>query len=85
MHLVSKQEQLVRFRKRQEVAHKNYKITKEDWRNRKRWPQYEQAVHDMVVHTSTRYAPWSLISGNDKQVARLEILRVFIEALHEQL
>lgn len=82
---ISRQEQMERFRKREHVPHKNYKITAEDWRNRKRWPQYELAVHDMVVHTGTPYAPWSLVSGNDKQVARLEILRVFIRALQEKL
>jgi polyphosphate:AMP phosphotransferase len=82
---ISAQEQLERFRKREQVAHKNYKITAEDYRNRKQWAQYEQAVHDMVSHTSTQYAPWSLISGNDKQVARVDILRTFIEALEKSL
>jgi len=82
---ISPKEQMERFRKREQVAHKNYKITAEDYRNRKRWSQYEQAVHDMVSHTSTQYAPWSLVSGNDKQVARLEILRAFVEGLGNAL
>ncbi|MFM1941213.1 MAG: hypothetical protein RI897_195 [Verrucomicrobiota bacterium] len=82
---ISREEQLERFRKREQVRHKNYKITEEDYRNRKRWPQYEQAVHDMVTHTSTQDAPWSLVSGNDKQVARLEVLKAFVEALEKRL
>jgi polyphosphate:AMP phosphotransferase len=82
---ISPQEQLERFRKREQVAHKQYKITAEDYRNRKRWPEYEQAVHDMVSHTSTRYAPWTLVAGNDKPFARLEILRAFTQALEARL
>ena len=77
---ISPEEQLIRFRKREQVAHKNYKITSDDWRNRKRWRQYELAVHDMVTRTGTEKAPWILVSGNDKEVARIEILQSCIKA-----
>jgi polyphosphate:AMP phosphotransferase len=82
---ISKDEQMARFKKRQEIEHKNYKITEEDWRNRKQWGAYEAAVHDMVTHTSTREAPWKLVAGNDKKFARLEILRTFCRALKRAL
>jgi polyphosphate kinase 2 (PPK2 family) len=82
---ISQEEQLKRFRKREQVAHKNYKITPDDWRNRKNWGRYELAVHDMVTRTSTKSAPWTLVSGNDKQVARLEIIEAFIRALGRAL
>ncbi len=51
------------------------KITEEDWRNREKWDDYKAAINDMVSHTSTEYAPWTLIPGNDKKYARVEILR----------
>jgi AMP-polyphosphate phosphotransferase len=82
---ISRDEQLIRFRKREQVSHKNYKITPEDWRNRKRWRQYELAVHDMVTHTATENAPWILVSGNDKEVARLEILESCVKAFRRVL
>lgn len=78
---ISKAEQMQRFRKRAAVAHKQYKITPEDWRNRRQWGDYERAVHDMVSRTSTAAAPWTLVPGNDKRFARLEIVRTFAEAL----
>jgi polyphosphate kinase 2 (PPK2 family) len=82
---ISKAEQMRRFRKRAEIAHKQYKITPEDWRNRRRWKDYELAVHDLVTQTSTRAAPWTLVAGNDKRFARLEILRAVTRALQEVL
>ena len=41
-------------------------ITDEDWRNREKWDAYEQAVNEMLVRTSTTYAPWTIIEGNSK-------------------
>ncbi len=68
-------EQLRRFHLRERTPWKRHKIGPEDWRNRQRWDEYKLAVNDMVEHTSTTHAPWSLIAGNDKKFARLEILR----------
>ncbi len=45
---------------------KHFKITDEDWRNRKKWDAYERAVCDMIDRTSTELAPWTLVEANDK-------------------
>jgi AMP-polyphosphate phosphotransferase len=82
---ISPEEQLERFRKREEITHKTYKITPDDWRNRRRWAAYELAVHDLVTRTSTSTAPWTLVAGNDKRSARIEILRTFCQALDRAL
>ena len=82
---ISKGEQLARFREREKTPHKRHKITDEDWRNRERWEDYEQAVHDMVSHTSTDHAPWTLVAGNDKRHARVQILRTIVEGLEERV
>ncbi|APV49522.1 polyphosphate:AMP phosphotransferase [Betaproteobacteria bacterium GR16-43] len=78
---ITPDEQLKRFKARKEIAYKRYKITDEDWRNRKKWPQYEQAICDMVERTSTDLAPWNLISANDKLHARVEVLDRLVAAL----
>ncbi len=67
-------EQLKRFKERQSTPYKRFKITDEDWRNRKKWPAYERAVCDMVDATSTDRAPWNLIAANDKLHARVQVL-----------
>lgn len=82
---ISKDEQLRRFKAREESAFKSFKITDEDWRNRKKWGAYEEAVCDMVERTSTAHAPWHLIPGNDKQFARVQVLKAICQALDEKL
>jgi polyphosphate:AMP phosphotransferase len=84
IHL-SKEEQLRRFKQRQDIPFKQYKITAEDWRNREQWAAYAAAVNDMVARTSTQHAPWTLVAGNDKRFARVQILKTFCQRLEQAL
>ncbi len=84
LHL-SPDEQLRRFKERERIPWKQHKITQEDWRNREKWSAYEAAVNDMVSHTSTECAPWTLVPGNDKQFARVEVLDTMCRRLKEAL
>ena len=78
-------EQLRRFKAREKTSYKRFKITPEDWRNRKRWPQYEQAVNDMIERTSTDHAPWNVIASDDKLFARIETLERLCERIDSTL
>jgi len=78
---ISPEEQLRRFKDRQKTAYKQHKITDEDWRNREKWDAYELAINDMIVRTSTREAPWTIIAGNDKKIARMQIVETFCRRL----
>lgn len=82
---IDKDEQLRRFKEREKDPRKQHKITDEDWRNREKWDQYEQAINDMLVHTSTTDTPWTLIAGNDKKFARLQILDYLCQRLEAAL
>jgi polyphosphate kinase 2 (PPK2 family) len=82
---ITKDEQLRRFEQRQQLAHTRWKLTDEDWRNRRRWKAYEDAVDDMVTLTSTRQAPWILVEGNDKNYARLKVLQTLGDRLQGAL
>ena len=82
---ITREEQLRRFKARQQSRLKNWKISGDDWRNRKKWDAYEQAVNDMVERTSTRQAPWTLVEGNDKYYARIMVLRTACDRLREAL
>ncbi|MEJ2480212.1 MAG: polyphosphate:AMP phosphotransferase [Acidihalobacter sp.] len=82
---IDREEQLARFTARENTPYKRHKISKEDWRNRERWGDYCAAINEMVVRTSTEYAPWHLIPANDKRFARVEVLRLAVEALEEAL
>ena len=76
---MSRDEQHRRFMARQNDSLKEWKMTDEDWRNRERWDQYEEAVDEMLARTSTKTAPWSVIESDDKYYARLKALRTVIE------
>jgi len=78
-------EQLRRFKARQDTPYKRFKITDEDWRNRKKWPKYERAVNDMVERTSTDPAPWNVIASDDKLFARIEALEKLCERIESVL
>ncbi|HZL45665.1 MAG TPA: polyphosphate:AMP phosphotransferase [Opitutaceae bacterium] len=82
---ISPEEQLRRFKERETVPYKQYKITAEDWRNRKKWNDYTAAVNDMVMRCSTEFAPWTLVAGNDKKFARVQILKTIVDRLEEAL
>ncbi len=57
----------------------------EDWRNRKKWPQYERAICDMIERTSTEVGPWSLIAGNDKLHARVSVIEALCDRIESVL
>lgn len=80
LHISSK-EQLRRFKARQADPLKQWKITEDDWRNRKKRPQYLKAVEDMLARTHTETAPWTLVEADSKRYARLKVVRTVIGAL----
>ncbi|MSU73436.1 MAG: polyphosphate:AMP phosphotransferase [Opitutus sp.] len=82
---ISPEEQLRRFKERQRIAYKKFKITEEDWRNREKWDAYQVAVDDMVAQTSTEFARWTLVAANDKKFARVQILKTVGERLEAAL
>jgi polyphosphate kinase 2 (PPK2 family) len=84
MHL-SPEEQLRRFEERQNVPYKSWKLTDEDWRNREKWPQYEQATDEMLLRTSTPAAPWTIVESEDKRFARAKVLRTVVQRLEAEL
>ncbi|HEY9396444.1 MAG TPA: polyphosphate:AMP phosphotransferase [Burkholderiales bacterium] len=80
---ISKAGQLKRFREREETPFKRFKITPDDWRNRRKWDAYQQAAADMIERTST--APWTLIEAEDKYYARIKVLRTLVEKIESAL
>ena len=82
---ITPEEQLQRFEARQETPYKQHKITADDWRNREKWNDYKAAVNEMVIRTSTEFAPWHIIPANDKRYARIEVMRIAAEAVKRDI
>jgi polyphosphate kinase 2 (PPK2 family) len=83
IHL-SKEEQLTRFQERASDKLRSWKLTDEDWRNRKKWDLYENAVNDMLLKTSTIHAPWTVVEGNSKYYARVKVLKTVVDKLGKE-
>lgn len=82
---VTQEEQDVRFLDRLEKPHKRWKITGEDFRNRKKRGAYLDAAHEMFTRTDTRWAPWTAIDGNNKKAARIAALSLVADRLESAL
>ena len=80
---IDKEEQLKRFEAREETAHKQFKLTDDDWRNRDKWSDYVQAAADMLARTDSKSSPWCVVATNNKRQARLEVLDHAIKQLSE--
>jgi polyphosphate:AMP phosphotransferase len=78
---ITKDEQLRRFKERETTKFKQYKITPDDWRNRKKWDDYIVAGGDMIDRTSTSFSPWHVIEANDKHLARVRVLEAISERM----
>lgn len=81
---ISKDEQAARFKAREDTPHKRFKITEDDWRNRERWEDYLKAAADMFERSSTDYAPWHIIATDDKNTARVEVLKAILKQLQAE-
>ncbi len=80
---ITKDEQMRRFKERESTPHKQFKITDEDWRNRKKWDDYVLAASDMIDRTSTSLAPWTVIEANDKHLARVRTIETICQRMEE--
>lgn len=78
---ISKDEQLARFRRREADPYKHWKINDEDWRNRRKWSEHNEAAEDMFERTSTSWAPWNIIPANYKWYARVKVVKTVVENL----
>ncbi|MBU2703289.1 polyphosphate:AMP phosphotransferase [Sporomusaceae bacterium BoRhaA] len=82
---IDQDEQQRRFTERLSNPDKQWKITGEDWRNREKWAQYEEAIDEMFFRTSTTYAPWTIVEANCKSYARLKVLKTIIKDVEKFL
>jgi polyphosphate:AMP phosphotransferase len=82
---ISPEEQLLRFKQREKISYKRWKITDEDWRNRTKWDKYKKAVDEMIYRTSTEDALWTVVEANSKYFARIKAMKTVIKAIEKKL
>ena len=78
---ISDEEQLKRFKKREEDPLKRWKLTDEDWHNRSKRAEYEEAIDEMLERTDHDAGRWQLVEGNSKPWARVKVIDTVIEQI----
>lgn len=82
---ITKEEQLARFKKREGDPAKSWKINDEDWRNREKWDEHNEAAEEMFARTASGHAPWHVIAANYKWRTRLKVLEMLCERLDAEI
>ncbi len=72
---IDKAEQKARLEARRNDPLKQWKISPIDEAALKHWDDYTQARDVMLLRTSTKTSPWTVVSANDKKTARLNLIR----------
>ena len=78
---ISKDEQKKRFDARAKNPLKSWKLNEEDFRNRKKWDDYEVAIDEMFKRTDTSACPWHIIAANDKHFARHAVSEITLKTI----
>ena len=71
---ITKEEQAIRLNDRAKDPLKQWKISPIDQQAQKMWNAYSVARDDMLKHTSSKIAPWTVISANDKKLTHLNLI-----------
>ena len=71
---ITADEQLRRFEARLHDPMKRWKLSFEDFRNRRHWDDYVEATEEMLARTSTSNAPWCVVPAEDKKYGRIAAL-----------
>jgi len=77
---VERPEQLKRFYERKTNPLKQWKLSPIDTKSVRKWDAYTKAITDMFRHTDTAHAPWTVLDANDQKRARLNAIRVVLNA-----
>jgi PPK2 family polyphosphate:nucleotide phosphotransferase len=80
---ISYDEQERRLLAREQDKDKAWKISAEDWADRKYWKDYEQAYEDALSKCSTDKAPWYIVSANHKWYRNLAVAHTLVHTMRQ--
>jgi len=80
---ISRHEQTARFRKRLDNPDKHWKVERSDFKDRKRWPQFQKIYEETLRRTSTDASPWYVIPADHKWYRDLAVAGIVLGALRE--
>ena len=78
---VTKEEQARRFERRKTDPLRQWKLSEIDVQAQDRWEQFTTQKYEMLRRTHTTHAPWVIIRSNNKHNARLNAMKVILNAV----
>jgi polyphosphate kinase 2 len=78
---VSKKEQARRFARRKNDPLRQWKLSEVDIQSQGRWDEFTEKKYEMLRDTHTNKAPWTVIRSDDKHRARLNVMKVLLDAV----
>ncbi len=78
---VTKEEQKRRFERRKTDPLRQWKLSEVDLQAQERWDDFTNMKYEMLKHTHTTIAPWTIIRSDNKHLARLNAMRVILNAV----
>jgi polyphosphate kinase 2 len=78
---VDKNTQAKRFDRRRNDPLRQWKLSEVDLQAQEYWDDFTDMKHAMLERTSTGSAPWTIIRSNSKPKARLNTMRVILNAV----
>ncbi len=78
---ISQAEQEERLREREEDVTKAWKLSANDWRERRSWPDYQVAYQDAFAACSTPDAPWTIVPADRKWFRNLVVADTLVRRL----
>jgi len=78
---VNKQEQKRRFDRRRDDPLRQWKLSEIDLQAQENWAEFTDMKYKMLKRTSTSQAPWTVIRSESKHLARLNAMRVILNAV----
>ena len=82
---ISKKEQKKRFKKLEEDPLNAWRVSKEDWRNHKRYKKWTRLYEEMLEKTETEWGPWTIVDASSKRSTNLKVYETIIAALEVRL
>jgi polyphosphate kinase 2 len=78
---VTKEEQKRRFDRRRDDPLRQWKLSEIDMQAQEHWDEFTDMKYQMLRRTSTTDAPWTIIRSGSKHLARLNAMKVMLNAV----
>ena len=78
---VTKEEQARRFDRRKNDPLRQWKLSEVDLQAQERWDDFTNQKYEMLKRTHSTHSPWTIIRSDNKHLARLNAMRVILNAV----